>query len=150
MATTYVLGSHTELVKLNPTVAPWPNKDRIFVLQNTADFSLHPVTGDTDGIVEMIAVPANCAVLACWYYVHTVDAGVTDMDVGLGEGVEFMETVSGAVAGYVYDNNQSTLTAASLGYIFTAADTIDISIQTTQVADTLKLTLFALCVDLTI
>jgi hypothetical protein len=149
MATTYVLGAH-DFASDNQIVAPWQNKERLFVLQNTLDFSLENVTGDTDGIVQALNVPANTAVLAVWYYVHTVDAGITDIDVGLGEGVEFMEQQSGAVAGYVYDNNQATLTGAALGYIFTVADTIDISIQTTQVADTLKLTLFALCVDLTI
>lgn len=149
MGTSYTLGSHG-MVEANQLATPWKTKERLFVLENTVDFALQNVISDTDATIQVINVPANTAVLAVWMYVHTVDAGVTDMDVGLGEGVEFMEQISGAVAGYVYDNNQATLTAAALGYIFTAADTIDVSIQGVQTADTLKFTLFALCVDLTI
>ncbi|RPI55370.1 MAG: hypothetical protein EHM49_02035, partial [Deltaproteobacteria bacterium] len=127
MATTYTLGSY-DFAEDNETVRPHPDRNRIFVLENTLDFSLRPVTGDTDGICQALNIPANTAVLGVWLYVHTVDAGVTDLDVGLADGTEFMEQVSGAVAGYVFDTSQpSNIGGANPGMIFTAADTIDIS-----------------------
>lgn len=150
MGTTYTLGSH-DFVSSNQMSQPWQEKTRVFVLKNTVDFALKNVVSDTDAVIEVLNIPANCAVLGTWLYVHTADAGVTDIDVGLGEGVEFMEQVNPSTVGYKHDTDQTNNIGGSApGKIFTSADTLDISIQGVQTADTLKITLFALCVDLTI
>lgn len=151
MGTTYVLGEHLDLVVANSTVMPWEGKDRIHVLSNRIDFSGHHVTGDTDGMVEVLAIPINTLVLAVWAYVHTVDAAITDLDIGLGAGAEFMDGFSCATAGYKLPAaGASSPGFANPGMFFATADTIDIAIQGTAEADTLDITVFALCVDLTI
>jgi hypothetical protein len=150
MATTYVLGEH-DMVELNGTERNWADRERIFVMKNRLDFSLENVTGDTDGIVQALAIPAGTAVLAVWLNVITADAGVTDVDVGLAAGTEFMEAVSLATTGLKFDATaaENGIGGATHGLMFSSADTIDISIQDVQTADTLVVDIYALCVDMT-
>jgi len=154
MVTTYTLGSYTDLATDNQTVTPFYSKARLFVLKNKIDFSAYSVISDGDEIVEALNIPANTIVQAVWLYVETVDAGITDVDVGPGgaASVLFLDGASFATTGYVYTTAGAYNPFAggtTPGYLFSSADTIDLLIKTSDTSDTAVLYVYALCVDLT-
>lgn len=155
---TYSLGE--AYARVNETVPPADGRGVPFILQNTIDFDASNITSSGgDDIIQVLNIPANTLVLAAWYYVSTVDAGVTDVNVGFAGAADgtpalnFIDNGSFATAGYVYTAGAHATAQpgqANPGcFITTAADTLDVLFTSSDEIQAV-VTFYALCVKLDI
>lgn len=155
---TYSLGE--AYASVNETVPPADGRGVPFILQNTINFDDSGITTTGgDDIIQVLNIPANTLVLAAWYYVSTVDAGVTDVNMGFAGAsnstptLNFIDNGSFATAGYVYTAGAHATAQpgqANPGcFITTTADTLDLLFASNHEVQAV-VTFYALCVDLAI
>lgn len=133
-------------------VVPHSGAGKVYVMKNTIDLTDDAITAAD--VYQVLAIPANTRVKNVVCEIETAAVGTTlTMDIGDGGATNGWDaSVNGmATAGTVTSSAVGTdarAAAASQGYLYTTADSIDI-VMTTATAITAgpKLTLYAECVD---
>ena len=130
-------------------------------LFNTVDFS--KFNGGSADVIQMIEVPKNTLVLSVSHKVITAEGGTTTGTIGDGSDANgWLAAVNNNAAAdtWLHSNGKITLSEGAPntivyndayfalgGKVYTAADTIDMTLSANAVA-TAKIQLIALCVDL--
>jgi hypothetical protein len=123
--------------------------NKMFVLRNQLDFSDVPVAAAD--VVQALVIPANTMVIDVLTRVVTAEGAACTADVGDGTDPNgFDDAIDlNATAGITTQSAAGTdayATTASKGKVYTAADTLDLTMD--HATDAAVLLVFAICVDL--
>lgn len=121
------------------------NQTRMYVLERTLDFGATPY--NAADVLQVFAIPAETLVLGVYYKVLTAEGAAGTVDIGddgsanrFGNNVNLNSTST---------NTWSALTEGTpnvLGNLYTAANTIDLTLDHTL--DAAKIKLRCICLDL--
>jgi hypothetical protein len=138
---------------INQTMRPWGTSNRIYMLENTIDFSDTEIGSGAGAVqndlIEALAIPSNTIVLIAGFKVITAETDATDLDLGVTGGTAdgFVDGASFATTGLKIDLDEAYNTAV-MGLFFSSADTIDIKVTGNHTVNSAVVKVFALCIDL--
>jgi len=128
----------------NGTNYPYDGSGKVYVIENTLDFSVTSRTAAD--VLQVLNVNANTLVLECMVKVVTAEGGTATFDLGDGDDPNgYADAVDANSAGELVQASGAYALETLGGRLYTAADTIDITLDHT--VDAAKVTVKAVVVD---
>ena len=129
MATTYVFYDGSISGQMVPP-RHTPEEDEMFILRNIVDFSKQTLEAGEGDIAQVLYIPADTTVIACWLRIITAETTNGTVDLGYGGSNGWGDALGldgsvGAILGCTHD---------WVPIYFGDADTVDIT-ATTDTAD---------------
>ena len=128
----------------NGTNYPYDGSGKIFVIENTLDFSA--TTRAAADVLQVLNINANTLVLECMSKIVTAEGGTATFDLGDGDDPNgYADAVDANVAGELVQASGAYALETLGGRLYTAADTIDMTLD--HELDAGKVTIRAVVID---